>query len=148
MAKEEKTPDVQMGFSFEDLTDRFQVDGKKEKRNKQGGLVEGKQYRWALADARNIDSMEKHFGWAKCTDPDVAAPYGDQDSKGTTPHYKNAGEEFILMERPHTIMRAEDERDRKIRKDSMETEHKFPEGLGISTKTMIKRQIEHVRSGR
>lgn len=92
-----------MRYSFRnDITD-FDVTGLKQKIDEKGGVCEGKDYRWALGEEKNIESKKNNFGWTTCLDEDVKALAAMSDGPGTTQRVKRNGEEYILMERDHEV---------------------------------------------
>ena len=136
MSEDVKTSeDIQFGFSFDNKIDEFHVEGKKERRNEQGGLEAGMQYRWVLSsDRRNVENKIRSFGYAPCTDEGITVPGAQEGGKGAVPKIKINNEEFILMERPVAVAKAEAARYRERFETGFEETSSYSGGGGVTSK--------------
>jgi len=133
----------QYRFSFGENVDEFTVEGKKEKRDEKGGLVDGMQYYLARAnDPRNIEKKIKHFGFQPCTDPDIKVPFASNAKKDGTcdgpPLIKAMGDELMLMQRPVSLAKEEQAIYRSRFSRGIETENKYRGGMGVTSGCNIK----------
>lgn len=94
--------DVEVTRSYDVRPSWFQIKGKEkyEKRNAQGGLVEGGHFRWCLKEAMNMDTKKDIFRYEIATQDDLDIPYEKKGRKKGENHELAIGnEEFVLMYR-------------------------------------------------